>query len=66
MTAFTVVLLLVVWLLARRDVQQRDARRRGVQEEKRRLETVVEQRTAELSELSNHLQRVREEVQRLA
>ncbi len=27
MTAFTVVLLLVVWLLARRDVQQRDARR---------------------------------------
>ena len=61
MTAFTVVLLLVVWLLARRDVQQRDARRRGVQEEKRRLETVVEQRTAELSELSNHLQRVREE-----
>lgn len=61
MTAFTVALLLVVWLLARRDAQQRDARRRGVQEEKRRLEAVVEERTAALSELSNHLQYVREE-----
>ncbi len=61
MTGFTVVLLLVVWLLARRDAQQRDARRRSMQEEKRRLEAVVEQRTADLSELSNHLQLVREE-----
>ncbi len=61
MTAFTVALLLVVWLLARRDAQQRDARRRSVQEEKRRLEAVVEERTAALSELSNHLQYVREE-----
>jgi signal transduction histidine kinase len=61
MTAFTVALLLVVWLLARRDAQQRDARRRSVVEDKRRLEVVVEERTAALSELSNHLQVVRED-----
>jgi signal transduction histidine kinase len=61
MTAFTVALLLVVWLLARRDAQQRDARRRSVVEDKLRLEAVVEERTAALSELSNHLQVVRED-----
>ena len=61
MTAFTVALLLVVWLLARRDAQQREARRRSVVEDKRRLETEVEERTAELSELSSYLQRVRED-----
>jgi len=61
MTAFTVALLLVVWLLARRDAQQREARRRSAVEEKRRLESEVEERTAELSELSNYLQRVRED-----
>jgi signal transduction histidine kinase len=61
MTAFTVALLLVVWLLARRDAQQREARRRTAVEDKRRLETEVEERTAELSELSSYLQRVRED-----
>ena len=61
MTAFTVALLLVVWLLARRDAQQRETRRRSAVEEKRRLESEVEERTAELSELSNYLQRVRED-----
>jgi signal transduction histidine kinase len=61
MTAFTVSLLLVVWLLARRDAQQREARRRSVVEDKRRLESEVEDRTAELSELSSYLQRVRED-----
>ena len=61
MTAFTVALLLVVWLLSRRDAQQREARRLDAQEERKRLESVVEERTAELSELSNHLQVVREE-----
>ncbi len=61
MTAFTVALLLVVWLLARRDAQQREARRFREEDEKRRLEALVEQRTIELSELSNHLQIVREE-----
>jgi signal transduction histidine kinase len=61
MTAFTVALLLVVWLLARRDAQQREARRRTAVEDKRRLESEVEERTAELSELSSYLQRVRED-----
>ena len=61
MTAFTVALLLVVWLLARRDAQQREARRRAAVEDKRRLENDVEERTAELSELSSYLQRVRED-----
>lgn len=61
MTAFTIALLLVVWLLARRDAQQREARRRTMVEDRRRLEIDVEQRTAELSELSSYLQRVRED-----
>jgi signal transduction histidine kinase len=61
MTVFTVALLLVVWLLARRDAQQREARQRSVVEDKERLETVVAERTAALTELSNHLQVVREE-----
>ena len=61
MTAFTVALLLVVWLLARRDAQQREARRRSAVEDNRLLEAIVEERTAALSELSNHLQVVRED-----
>ncbi len=60
MTAFTVTLLLIVWLLASRDARQKEARRLTIQEDKRRLETVVKERTAALSELSNHLQDVRE------
>jgi signal transduction histidine kinase len=61
MTAFTVALLLIVWLLARRDANQREERRRRMQEDKLRLEAEVEERTADLSELSNYLQVVRED-----
>lgn len=61
MTAFTIALLLVVWFLARRDAQQRENRRRAAVQDKQRLENEVEQRTAELSELSSYLQRVRED-----
>ncbi len=61
MTAFTVALLLVVWLLARRDAQQRELHRRSAVEDNRRLEAIIEERTAALSELSNHLQLVRED-----
>ena len=60
-TALTVALLLVVWLLARRDAAQREARRLSAQQDKRRLETLVDERTAALSELSNYLQIVRED-----
>ena len=61
MTAFTVALLLVVWLLARRDAQQREVWKQMMLEEQRRLESLVDDRTAALSELSNHLQSVRED-----
>jgi len=61
MTAFTVVLLLIVWLLASRDTRQREQRRRTAQDDRQRLEAIIEERTAALSELSNHLQVVREE-----
>ena len=60
-TAFTVALLLIVWLLARRDAQKSEERRLSVLQEKQRLESIVNERTAELSELSNHLQAVRED-----
>jgi signal transduction histidine kinase len=60
-TALTVSLLLVVWLLARRDAHRREVTRLAAHEENRRLESLVEERTASLSELSNHLQIVREE-----
>jgi CHASE3 domain sensor protein len=49
MTAFTVVLLLIVWLLANRDTRQREQRRRSAQDDKQRLEAIIEERTAALS-----------------
>jgi signal transduction histidine kinase len=61
MTGFTIVLLLVVWGLLRREMRQRDDARRQLVAERERLEAEVERRTGELSELSNHLQMVREE-----
>ncbi|HVE51175.1 MAG TPA: CHASE3 domain-containing protein [Casimicrobiaceae bacterium] len=61
MTGFTIALLLIVWVLLRRDMLQREEKRRQLMAEQQRLETEVERRTSELSELSNHLQTVREE-----
>jgi signal transduction histidine kinase len=61
MTALTVALLMIVWLLSRRDAAQREERRRSAVEDKERLEALVEERTAALSELSNYLHTVREE-----
>jgi len=61
MTGFTIALLLIVWILLRREILQRDEKRRQLLAEQQRLETEVERRTGELSELSNHLQAVREE-----
>jgi signal transduction histidine kinase len=60
-TGFTIALLLIVWILLRREMLQRDEKRRQLLAEQQRLETEVERRTGELSELSNHLQMVREE-----
>jgi signal transduction histidine kinase len=61
MTAFTIALLFVVWALARREISAREAKRRTLLEEQRRLEQEVTARTEELSELSTYLQAVREE-----
>jgi signal transduction histidine kinase len=61
MTGFTIALLLVVWALLRREIQLREEKRRELVIEQQRLEAEVERRTSELSELSNHLQMVREE-----
>ena len=59
--AGTLILMLIVWLLASRDTRQREQRRRTAQDDKQRLQAIIEERTAALSELSNHLQVVREE-----
>jgi signal transduction histidine kinase len=61
MTAFTIVLLIVVWMLIRRDTAHRQQENLRLAGEQARLETLVEERTAELSELSNYLQTVRED-----
>jgi signal transduction histidine kinase len=61
MTGFTIALLLIVWILLRREMLQREEKRRQLLAEQQRLESEVERRTGELSELSNHLQMVREE-----
>src|SRR5512132_1132340 len=61
MTAFTIALLFGVWALARREISSREAKRRMLIEEQRRLEHEVATRTEELSELSTYLQTVREE-----
>lgn len=61
MTAFTILLLLAVWWLVRRETLRRHAERRRLAGDRERLEGIVEERTAELSELSNYLQTVREE-----
>lgn len=61
MTAFTIGLLLAVWMLIRRDQARRNAELARRAEEQSRLEGVVQDRTAELSELSNYLQTVRED-----
>jgi signal transduction histidine kinase len=61
MTAFTIALLFVVLALARREISSREAKRRMLVEEQRRLEQEVATRTEELSELSTYLQTVREE-----
>jgi signal transduction histidine kinase len=61
MTAITLLLLLVVWTLVRREQARRNAENERQADEQTRLEGVVEARTAELSELSNYLQTVRED-----
>jgi len=61
MTLVTVVLLLVLWALVRRDMRAREQRSLTLQQEQQRLESLVDERTAALTDLSNYLQTVREE-----
>ncbi len=61
LTACTIALLIIVWLLARRELRLQVERRRLLATESERLERDVRERTAELAELSTYLQTVREE-----
>jgi signal transduction histidine kinase len=61
MSSVAVVLLIAVMVLAWRELKQREAREAGALDEQRRLEALVEERTAELSELSSYLQSLGEE-----
>lgn len=55
-----VALLLLAYVQARRDIQQRESQRRSLIGQRRLLEEQVQERTAQLSELSSNLQRVQE------
>jgi len=61
MSTVAVVLLIAVMYLAWRELGQREARAADALSQQRFLEAVVEERTAELTELSNYLQSLREE-----
>jgi signal transduction histidine kinase len=61
MTALTVLLLLIVWLLSHRELASREMAREMMLADQRRLESLVEQRTAELSDLAGYLQSARED-----
>jgi signal transduction histidine kinase len=61
LTAFTIALLVIVGLLFRREYLRRDQEKARLAVEAERLDREVRERTAELSELSNHLQTVRED-----
>jgi signal transduction histidine kinase len=55
-----VALLILVYIQARREIVQRDRQRRSLVEQQRLLEEQVQERTAQLSELSSNLQKVQE------
>jgi signal transduction histidine kinase len=58
--AFSVALVFIVGMFARREVIEREGRAQEMLEDRNRLERAVESRTAEISELSNHLQQISE------
>jgi signal transduction histidine kinase len=55
-----VALLLLAYVQARRDILQRERQRHSLVEQRRHLEEQVQERTAQLSELSSNLQKVQE------
>jgi len=64
MTLSTIALLAIVWLLARRELEARARASELMIADQQRLEREVRKRTVELTELSSHLQSVREEEKR--
>jgi signal transduction histidine kinase len=60
LAAIAIGLLLVVWMLSGRELALRERARAALAEDQRRLEALVEERTGELSELSDYLQEVGE------
>jgi signal transduction histidine kinase len=60
LTGITIALLLAVWILAGREMALRVRAQAQLAENQRRLEGLVEERTAELSELSDYLHEVSE------
>jgi signal transduction histidine kinase len=60
LAAFSVALLFVLGLFARREVSEREQRAQAMLDDRNRLERAVERRTEEISELANHLQQVSE------
>lgn len=60
LAAFSVALVFIVGMFARREVSERERRAQGMLQDRNRLERAVEKRTAEISELSNHLQQISE------
>ena len=61
MAIAVIVLVLVLWFLLDRDARRSRVLQKAAETEKQDLEALVEKRTLELSELSNHLQVVRED-----
>ena len=60
LTGITIALLLAVWILAGREMALRVRAQAQLAENQRRLEGLVDERTAELSELSDYLHEVSE------
>jgi signal transduction histidine kinase len=60
LAAFSVALIFLLGLFAWREVGRREQRAQAMLDDRNRLEAAVEKRTAEISELSQHLQTVSE------
>ena len=60
LAAFSVALVFIVGMFSRREVNERERRTQRMLADRNRLERAVERRTAEISELSHHLQQISE------
>ncbi len=60
LAAFSVALVFIVGMFARRELRERERRTQEMLHDRNRLERAVEKRTAEISALSDHLQQIAE------